>query len=366
MNYLNLTSIVLVTNLLLSTAIMANNSHGNGTPQQGSAISEINVDTSITLTDIEETNLAFMREEEKLARDVYLHLFEKWGTKIFNNISRAEQAHMDSVKIILDAYKLADPAPVDQGFFTDPNLQELYDQLTTRGNTSLVEALKVGALIEEVDINDLYKSINETTNPAIIQVYTQLLNGSYKHLNAFTGQLNSQGISYEGQVLSSDEVDSILSGESFNADIVNGLAVDIEINTLQTQTRFSHNVSSESGASGNNIEILENDPVKLSSHFIPEEKDIGQTVELLAIVLYHATTGSFSMIARSGEQWVVWDGNPVTLKSAGPQTLKNIQNFEIFQGQLNNLPGKFEAYVGYRMDDGKIVFSAEPISFNVK
>ncbi|MGI9258025.1 MAG: DUF2202 domain-containing protein, partial [Gammaproteobacteria bacterium] len=39
----------------------------------------------------EEAGILFMREEEKLARDVYLALGEQWGMNVFDNISSSEQ-----------------------------------------------------------------------------------------------------------------------------------------------------------------------------------------------------------------------------------------------------------------------------------
>ena len=43
-----------------------------------------------------------MREEEKLARDVYVALGDRWGLRVFENIARAEQRHMDAVVAQLD------------------------------------------------------------------------------------------------------------------------------------------------------------------------------------------------------------------------------------------------------------------------
>jgi len=171
-----------------------------------------------TLTNDEITNIVFMREEEKLARDVYNELYEQWGVNIFDNIATAEQNHMDSVKVILDAYDIADPAHTEQGSFEDPQLQELYNSLIEQGSSSLIDALSAGALIEEVDIQDLYQAIDTTTNPDLIEMYTNLLNGSYKHLNAFVEQLSSEGITYEPQILSDEVFNEILNNESENTD----------------------------------------------------------------------------------------------------------------------------------------------------
>lgn len=367
-----ITSTIIAISLFISNAGMADHGKGGGgsggggggqQAQMGNMAAGITVDTSITLTDAEETNLAFMREEEKLARDVYLHFYDLLGTKIFTNIANAEQTHMDSVKLIIDAYSLTDPAPVDRGFFTDPDLQDLYDQLTTAENDTLIEALNVGALIEEVDIKDLYHSISETNNPAILQVYTQLLNGSYKHLNAFVKQLDAQGVSYSAQLLSAENVDSILSGETFNAEIVTGQAIDSDANITSTQSRFNHSISSDSTIMPNGAELDESAQLILSSHFLPEAEDIGEVIEYIALLRFQVSDEQDLWFFRSGEQWTPWNGD---LTSAGQQTLSAVQSFNIFQGQLSNLQGDFTIYVGYRLENGKIVYSVEPISFSIQ
>ncbi len=143
------------------------------------------------LTDAETAGLLAMREEEKLARDVYLTLGEKWNQLIFDNIAASEQRHMDAVKNLLDKYGLADPAAGNGiGEFTDPVFTELFDQLVAQGNQSVEEAYKVGVAIEELDIDDLKILIAETTKSDIKRVYTNLLNGSYNHLAAFSSMLD--------------------------------------------------------------------------------------------------------------------------------------------------------------------------------
>ena len=89
--------------------------------------------------------LQFMREEEKLARDVYLTLYQKWGVATFNNIASSEATHMASIKTLLDRYGIADPAagqPI--GVFTNPELQALYNQLIAQGSQSLSGGLASG------------------------------------------------------------------------------------------------------------------------------------------------------------------------------------------------------------------------------
>jgi len=138
----------------------------------------------------EEADLLFMREEEKLARDVYTVMYERWGHQIFLNISQSEEVHMASILTLLERYAITDPvADNGVGVFTEKTLQDLYDQLIDRGNTSLEEALRVGILIEETDIADLNTAIARTDNRDIVRGYTNLAWGSQNHLRAFTGAL---------------------------------------------------------------------------------------------------------------------------------------------------------------------------------
>lgn len=192
---------------------------GNGNGGNGNANSNQNGDgtgiTGIPASDLnaEETAaLLFMREEEKLARDVYNALYAVWGQPTFQNIAASEQAHMDEVKLLLDRYGLTDPALVP-GQFTDANLQALYNQLTAQGSVSLADALKVGAAIEEIDILDLQTRLPKTDNADIQWVFNNLLTGSYNHLKAFTGALTQQtGEVYLPQYLSADVYQGIIAG----------------------------------------------------------------------------------------------------------------------------------------------------------
>ncbi len=59
------------------------------------------------------SGLQFMREEEKLARDVYISLYSSWNQRVFNNISQSEQRHMEAIRILIDKYELKDPVLSD-------------------------------------------------------------------------------------------------------------------------------------------------------------------------------------------------------------------------------------------------------------
>jgi len=164
------------------------------------------------LTDIEAEGLLFMREEEKLARDVYLTLYDQWHINIFQNIAASEQTHTDAIKTLLDRYGLDDPMINDEiGVFENADLQALYDQLVALGSQTLGDALNVGAAIEEIDILDLEKYIAQTENIDIQRVYESLLKGSRNHLRAFVNTMENQiGTSYQPQYMSQDAYQAIV------------------------------------------------------------------------------------------------------------------------------------------------------------
>lgn len=160
----------------------------------------------------EAESLLFMVEEEKLARDVYLALYQKWELPVFQNISNSEQAHMNAISRLITRYGLTNPVQSAPGKFTDPALQSLYTQLVARGSGSIGEALKVGGLIEEIDILDLQTRLGETSRTDIQQVYNNLMNGSYNHLRAFSATLKTQtGETYQPQKLSLADYQAIVS-----------------------------------------------------------------------------------------------------------------------------------------------------------
>ena len=145
-------------------------------------------DFTATLTDKEIAQLMHMREEEKLARDVYNKFSELYNMQIFINIGASEQRHMDAVLNLIVGYGLTDPiAGKGPGEFTDA-FQSLYDELIAKG-TSLNEALKVGVEIEELDIADLEEAIESTEVETLKKVYNNLLAASKKHQNAFSSKL---------------------------------------------------------------------------------------------------------------------------------------------------------------------------------
>lgn len=155
--------------------------------------------------------LLYMREEEKLARDVYLYAYDLWGFQIFDKISQSEQFHTDMVGILIEKYNLTDPYVSTPGVYKNETIQELYYNLTSRVKQSSTEALIVGANIEELDIVDIQNWLNKTDNQDIQYVYNMLINGSENHLRAFVRNLSNLGITYHPVYLSEEEYEKIIN-----------------------------------------------------------------------------------------------------------------------------------------------------------
>ena len=165
-----------------------------------------------SLSPEEIADLQYMREEEKLARDVYLVLYSEWGSQVFSNIASSEQTHTDAVANTMERLGVEDPVEDDTiGAFVDPRLAALYEDMVSEGSRSSIAALHVGATIEEVDMVDIQAAIDRAETPAIIELYESLLCGSRNHLRAFTGELESAGEPYDAQFLDPAEVDAIIS-----------------------------------------------------------------------------------------------------------------------------------------------------------
>jgi hypothetical protein len=157
-----------------------------------------------------------MREEEKLARDVYNFLYDKWGINPFGNIRESEQVHMNRVETLLTTYGIDDPVALNNdkpGVFENAFLQQSYNELIAQGSKSLTDALRAGAKIEELDIADLEKRISISTKDDVLSTFRYLKEASGNHLRAFVRRLEMQGVSYEPVMLDKSAFDKIIAAK---------------------------------------------------------------------------------------------------------------------------------------------------------
>lgn len=146
------------------------------------------VNTELSKEEIAE--MKFMLEEEKVAYDVYNLLDEKWGLRVFSNIKQSENRHMNAIKNLLERNEITYQLKEEAGKFYNEELQKMYDDLVAKGTKSKVDALEVGKMVEEKDIADLKEAIELTKDEYVKNVYQNLLEASYRHLNAFNRNLS--------------------------------------------------------------------------------------------------------------------------------------------------------------------------------
>lgn len=164
------------------------------------------------LSDAEKAGLLFTREEEKLARDVYVALAAKWGHRAFTNVAAAEQQHTDAVLFLLQRYDLADPAAGQApGSFSDARLAALYVSLVEKGSSSLADAFAVGATVEDLDLSDVGELLEDADNLDVDTLAQNLAKGSRNHLRSFAGLLEDEGVAYAPQFLDAAEYQEIVS-----------------------------------------------------------------------------------------------------------------------------------------------------------
>ncbi len=192
--------------------------------------------SNLTLNFNEQTHLEFMCEEEKLARDVYITLGTKYPeATVFGKIDDSEERHKCAVADMLEKYGIPNPSTNDNvGVFTGKDygwyFTEKFNELVERGAASELEALYVGAFIEELDMLDINQcpavivetdnGINDvsecgkvyTDKTDILRLYGSLLAGSESHLRAYVKNIERQTGegSYTAQVLTQEQVDAIL------------------------------------------------------------------------------------------------------------------------------------------------------------
>lgn len=169
--------------------------------------------TGQSITEDDKEALLFMLEEEKLARDTYFYLDSVWSINTFANIKQSEQQHMDAVENLIKSYSISyQIAPM--GVFQDTSLQNFYNQFIADGVQSKINALTIGATIEDLDIVDLGEFIAKTDNQNLIAVFQNLECGSKNHLRSFVKDIVNEGATYTPQFLTQTDYDLIINSPS--------------------------------------------------------------------------------------------------------------------------------------------------------
>jgi hypothetical protein len=182
---------------------------GPGNACAGASAGQAGSTDPLTLSESVQAALLFQIEEERMAGELYRALGEKFEARPFSNIPRAEARHQQLLENLATRAGLTPAKTTTPGRYASPAIQARYDALLAQGQTSLIEALTVGALVEEQDIADLRVLAATTDSPEVKSVATALEQGSRHHLNAFGRNLRSHGVDYVAKILTPAEVEEI-------------------------------------------------------------------------------------------------------------------------------------------------------------
>ncbi len=180
----------------------------------------INTIPTVELNNEQKYTLAYMWNEEKLAKDIYLALNTLFPSNTLYNIAtRSETSHQASVEALVQKYDLNILNTGDysggysaealsaygSGSYSIAELGALYDTLYAKGSASLQDALEVGCMVEVTDINDLEEDIIVAGDAAdVVAVFQNLQSGSYSHYWSFDSALKAIGVSEGCCVVGSD------------------------------------------------------------------------------------------------------------------------------------------------------------------
>ncbi|MDP3452977.1 MAG: DUF2202 domain-containing protein [Bacteroidales bacterium] len=172
-------------------------------------------DTTAELTANEIEFLYAVREDEKLARDVYTYFFDKFELAPFSRIAKAEANHIAAVERLFYFYSISYPAVAPMGEFNDADRKAYYESLINKGDTAL-EAYKATAYLEEKDVADYTLVLGSIQNPNIKMVIENLIKGSSNHLRASVRQVNALGGTYAPAFLTQEKYDQIVNSSFQN------------------------------------------------------------------------------------------------------------------------------------------------------
>jgi hypothetical protein len=202
------TILIVCIGLLLAAPSPAQPKRGGG----GCRTAPVARDAATPVDETLKAALIRLREEEKLARDVYRTLGDVHGIRAFRNIAAAEERHMDAVLALLRRFGIEDTVgSKPTGVFATEEFGKLHDELVARGKKSPVEALAVGATIEEMDIADLRESLEGVSDETVRSALENLMRASRNHLRSFTGLLRAEGVAYVPVHLEREAYDAILA-----------------------------------------------------------------------------------------------------------------------------------------------------------
>jgi len=145
----------------------------------------------------------------------------------------------------------------------------------------------------------------------------------------------------------------------------NGIGLDIDNNQIPTTAHFEGLVALLDDNQPITL-VNEADDISVSFKITVDANHVGELVEILMLATY-TIEASYSYMRQNEVQWIRWeDDNLANLIAT--ETIQATEHLDItvYQGHLNQMPGLFTIHVGYRLNDGRLFYSGEPIIFTVE
>ena len=187
---------------LLSTGCMGSgsrtlNSQNSNLGYPSSNIQSSKVTATSTMEEVKKS-LEYMYEEERLAKEVYLSIYQKQPVRqLYRIATNSETRHISAVEALARKYGVR-LYPQRVGVYRNPHIQSLFNSLYAKGVRSQKDALEVGCMVEVTDVEDLNRYIATAQRAGasdVVQTYEFLRRGSYNHYWAFDRGLKSLGVS---------------------------------------------------------------------------------------------------------------------------------------------------------------------------
>jgi hypothetical protein len=164
-----------------------------------------------TLNQIEVTDIDYLKEMQKLDSDYYAVIAAQYPrAPILSNLAISSSTLANADYVIYVRYSITDPESDIQGIFSDPKLQQIYNQDLATAAGGLGDAYTAAAQDEDLHIANLVAAMSRTNNQDLIFMYSQQLAEARNNLRQVTQQLRTMGIQYTPVYLPSDSYNAII------------------------------------------------------------------------------------------------------------------------------------------------------------
>lgn len=141
------------------------------------------------------------------------------------------------------------------------------------------------------------------------------------------------------------------------------------LDNSNTTASFTNHLQTSKGKVGNGVTISGTEKIRLASTIAPDKKHLGQPADVLIAASYKPAGSTQEILFfRKGDNWEVF--NNLSIPAAYHlEKLSDTTSVEVIEASLASfgLKGDLKVYVGYRLNNGAIIFNgAHPLQFSVQ